>query len=468
MIHRNLSRFAALGAALLFLGSACTDAEHAGDAHQAHPVHAGDDGHDEEEETVELTASQVEAAGIRVERAAPGSITRHLTLPAVVAANADTVTHVNPKAPGIVRSIRKQLGESVVEGELLCVIDSVEFGQAVAAFVRADALVLAGERTLARETELFAERLAIAARVLQGAVDINRRIQAREKELQEQAVSTLRPLLEADKALSSAELEMERALTDLRAERDARMLALETELAERRIARDAAGNSLIALGLEPALLAGLAPGSPLHAGTYEIRAPRGGIVSGRHITTGEFVDAQTKLYTLEDLSRVWVVASAFERQIQSVRTGQAGRIRLDAFPGQAFDGTVALVGYEVDRESRALGVRLELANPTLASWPEGFPLRPGMFGSVDLALATSAARVVLPESAIVHDDRGDYVFVRVAPATFARHPVELGPPAGAVVEVRAGVEPGDEVVVAGAFQLKSALHKGELGGGHSH
>jgi cobalt-zinc-cadmium efflux system membrane fusion protein len=91
-----------------------------------------------------------------------------------------------------------------------------------------------------------------------------------------------------------------------------------------------------------------------------------------------------------------------------------------------------------------------------------------MFGSVDLALATSAARVVLPESAIVHDDRGDYVFVRVAPGTFARHPVELGPPAGDVVEVRAGIEPGDEIAVAGTFQLKSALHKGELGGGHSH
>jgi len=401
-------------------------------------------------------------------RAAAGEVTRHVTLPAVVAANADAVTHVNPKAPGIVRSIHKRLGESVAEGELLCVLDSVELGGAVAAFVRARALVEAAEATLEREGQLFQGRLETAARVLEGALEINRKIRDREKQLQEQAVSTLRPLLEAEKVLQTAELEKDRELTELRAARDTRLLELEVERGERRIGRDAAGNALRALGVDPAALAEPGPGAALLAGTYEIRAPRGGIVAGRHLTTGEFVDAQTKLYTLEDLSQVWIVAAAFEEQVQSVRTGQPGRIRLDAFPAAVFEGAVSLVGYEVDRESRALGVRLVLPNRTLPDWPEEYPLRPGMYGRVDLVVARTAARVVLPESAIVHEDPGDFVFVRTAPGVFERRPVELGPPSGDVVEVLAGVEVGAEVAVAGTFVLKSALRKDELGGGHSH
>lgn len=458
-------RVALLSALLLLLPGCSKEAE----SDHAETSHADEEGHTEhDEESIELTAAQIEAAGIRVEPAAAGEVARHLTLSAVAAPNADAVTHVNPKAPGIVRSIHKHLGEDVQEGELLCVLDSVELGSAVAAFVRARSLVDAAETTLEQASKLFAVRLETSERVLQGAVDINRRIHEREKELQEKAVSTIRPLLEADKALQNSELERDRGLTDLRAERDTRLLALQVDLTERRIAQDATRSALLTLGVDPALLEKPGPGALLLAGTYEIRAPRAGIVSGRHITTGEFVDSQTKLYTLEDLSRVWILASAFEKQIQSVRTGQASRIHLDAFPGQIFEGLVTLVGYEVDPMSRALGVRLELENPTLPDWPEKYPLRPGMFGSVDLVIEKTQARVVLPEAAIVHEDAGEFVFVRTAPGRFERRPVELGPPSGSVVEIRAGVEPGEEIAVTGTFHLKSALGKSELGGGHSH
>jgi len=436
------------------------------------PPAGHDDSHEPHEEegpeSVRLTDDQVAAAGIRLQATGPGEITRHLTLPAVVAANADAVTHVNPKAPGIVRSIEKQLGTAVREGELLCRIDSAELGAAVAAFVRERALVEAGKTTLEREGRLFQERLETAERVLQGAIDINRRIQEREQELQSQAVSTIRPLLEAERTLQASELEKERALTDLRAERDTRLLVLEVELEERRIGLTAAINALSALGLTEEDLADLEPGSPLLAGTYEIRAPRPGIVAGRHITTGEFVDSSTKLYTLEDLTRVWVVASAFETQIPSVRTGQSGRIRLDAFPGLELEARVTLVGYEVDASSRALGVRLELDNPTLSDWPEEYPLRPGMFGGVDLVIARERAPLVLAEGAIVHAENGDFVFVRTAPGTFERREVRLGPPAGENVAVLSGLAAGEEVAVSGTFHLESALRKGELGGGHSH
>lgn len=463
-LHRPLA--AALAPVVLLLAAPACSRQAPPDAHADHDEHQ-DDAH-EGATTVVLTPAQESAAGVRTIAAAPGRIARTLVLPAVVAADADAVTHVNPKAPGIVRSIHRRLGERVEAGELLATIDSVAVGSAVAELVRARALVEAADATLERERELFEERLETAERVLSGAIEVERRIHAREEELQRKAVSTLRPLLEADKALELAELERERQLTELRATRDARLFALEVERTERAIREEAARNALVALGLDPDALDAPGLDPELLAGRYEIRAPRGGIVAGRHITAGEYVDAQTKLFTLEDLARVWVVASAFEDQIRSLSTGQRGRIRLDAFPDAVLEGTVALVGYEVDRETRSLGVRLELENPTLAAWSEELPLRPGMYGSVELVVEELEAPVALPEAAVVHEEAGDFVFVRTRPGTYERRPVRLAPPTGDTVAVLEGLAPGEEVVRDGTFALKSALREGELGGGHDH
>ncbi len=463
---------------LVLLGSACGDASEPdqGPHEKGVASHADDDddapgdeaGEEHGEEGVQLTETQVKAAGIVLQRAGPGTVDRHITLPAVVKENGDTLTHVNPKAPGIVRSVEKHLGDVVQRGELLCVIDSGDLGKAVSDFIRGTALVEAAQTTLARESALFAQRLQTAEIALQGAIEINEHIRDREQQLSEKAVSTIRPLLEAEKALQLSTLEKDRVLIELGAERDARLLLLEVTLAEREIEHDAARNTLLALGLEAAALVDLTAESPLVAGTYEVRASRDGIIVGRHITTGEFVDAATKLYTLTDLSQVWILASAFESQVSSVRTGQPGRIHLDAFPDLIFEGEVTLVGFQLNRESRALPVRLVLDNLPLAQWPEEFPLRPGMFGSVDLIVESRDVPIVLPESAVVHDSDGEAVFVHMGAGQFERRPVDIGPPAGAIVEILAGVKPGEEVAVSGTFQLKSALGKGELGEGHDH
>jgi cobalt-zinc-cadmium efflux system membrane fusion protein len=463
----------AIGAGLLLAwtlaagcGPGASDEHGHEDEAEEHDEHAGHDEH--EEGRVELSAEQLEAAGVTVATAGPGEVTRHMSMPAVVAENEDATTHVNPVAPGIVRTIGAHLGDEVAAGAVLSRIESVELGAAVAAELRAQALVEAAEETLAREGQLFEQRLETAERVLQGAIEVDRRIYEREKELQEKAVSTVRPLLEAEKALSAAELAKERGLTELRAERDARLLALEVELRERRIEERAARSRLLAMGLAAETLDGLTEASPLAAGTYEIRAPRGGIIAGRHITAGEYVDAQTKLYTIEDLSRVWVVASAFEEQLLSVRTGQTARVRLKAFPGRVFEGEVTLVGYEVDPQSRALGLRIELDNAPIEGWPEEYPVRPGMFGSADVVIERRAAPVVVPEAALVHGDEGEHVFVRVGPGVFEERPVRVGATAGEVVEVLDGLSGGEEVAVTGSFRLQSVLRSGQLGGGHSH
>jgi len=304
--------------------------------------------------------------------------------------------------------------------------------------------------------------------VLDGAISVQDRIYKREDELQKKAVSTVRPLLEADKALRLAKLDKEKQLTELTAARDTRLLELEVDVRAKRIDLAAANNRLRALGFDAKDLIGLGTESALVSGEYSIRAPGSGVVVNRHVSTGEFVEAGSKLYILENMSNVWFVASAFEEQLKSLRTGQVARISLDAFPGVTLSGAVSFLDYRVDSTSRSVGVRITLDNDQVEGWSEERPLRPGMFGRAEIGTTSRLAAVVLPERALVHEDAVDYVFVQVEPLAFERRNVSVVHVAGDMVEITDGLKAGERVAVAGTFLLKSVERQGELGGGHSH
>lgn len=440
--------------------------EHGEDEHGheegGHDDHEGEGGH------IELTETQFKSAGIEVTEARPGQVSEVLLLPGTVAPNADAVLHVTPRVSGQVRSVSKHLGEPAKKGELLLTLDSVELGIAVADYLRDKERVAAAEETLTREAALFESRLESLTAILEGAIVIQERIFKREEDLQRKAVSTMRPLLEADKAFQLAKLDKDRQLTELKAERDRRMLELEVDLRTKRIDLTAAGNQLKTLGLGEDALAGLTEDSPLLGGEYKVLSPGDGIIVNRHASKGEFVDAGAKLYIIENLSNVWFVASAFEEQLSSVRTGQTARISLNAFSGTTLNGVVSFLDYHVDPTSRSVGVRITLDNAQLEGWSEELPLRPGMFGRVELETASRKAAIVLPEAALVHDDAGNYVFVQVEPFAFERRDVETIEVAGDMIEVTSGLKSGEMVATTGTFLLKSAERQSELGGGHSH
>jgi cobalt-zinc-cadmium efflux system membrane fusion protein len=447
------------------------DHGHAPPSAAAQSSEANSDSHEEHEEDghIELTATQYSSAGIELLTAGPGEVGLTISMPAVVRPDADTVSHINPVAAGVVSSIHKHLGEKVQAGDLLATVDSVALGSAVASYLETQAMTAAGRRTLERETEMFDSRLATAERVLNGIIAVHQDLYEREQELQAKAVSTIRPLLEADKNLKRATLEKERQLTELQAEREARLLELEVNLTERIIEEQASRNRLLALGLTSNDLDKLADNEALIGGRYEIRAMRPGIIASRHITLGEYVDPADALFTIQDLSRVWVIGSAFEQHLQSVRKQQRAIVSLNVFPEQTFLGEVDLVGFEVNPDSRSIGIRIELDNPNLDCWPEDYPIRPGMFGTVELIVQRKQVDLAIPESALVHGDDGTAsVFVAVEDHAFEMRTVQVGLANAEMVEILSGVEPGEQVAVAGVFYLKSVMRQGELGEGHSH
>ncbi|HXY18665.1 MAG TPA: efflux RND transporter periplasmic adaptor subunit [Gemmatimonadales bacterium] len=183
-----------------------------------------------------------------------------------------------------------------------------------------------------------------------------------------------------------------------------------------------------------------------------VTAPRAGVVTDVGAAPGEYaksLDNANPLCTIADLSVVWAVGNVYEKDLASVHAGDSADVTLAAYPGMRWRGRIAAVGSVVDTTTRTLQVRVELANAALR-------LKPAMFASIGVVRATRSALVV-PATAVVHEDGTAWVLVQTTPGRFAHRTVTLGPWADrGRVEVTSGLVPGDTVVVEGAELLSAA------------
>ncbi len=225
---------------------------------------AGHTGPGEDAEVVQLRDHEIEEFGIEVAEAGPGTLLVELELQGEVQLDPDSLVHMTPRVPGIVREVHKRLGDVVEAGDLLAVLDSRELAEAKAAF-------------LAR-----GERLTLAASNLE-----------REKYLYEREVSSEQDYLEARQAE-----------------------------AEARINLQSAEQRLHALGLSEDEITGLQNPHGRDLTRYEMRAPIAGTVVDKHITLGETLGNDSLAFVIADLSRVWVLLTVYQKDLMSVRPGQ--------------------------------------------------------------------------------------------------------------------------------------------------
>lgn len=256
---------------------------------------------------------------------------------------------------------------------------------------------------------------------------------------------------EARVTLAEAALARKRALSDRIVPRR-EVQEAEADLAAAHAELRAARAALQALGV--------APRRGGDASRLPLIAPIGGVIIDRTVALGQMIAPEHVAFRVADLSVVWLVAHAFERDAVRVAPDALARVTLAAYPGQAFTGRVIDVGREVESESRTIPVRIELANP------KGL-LRPGMSATAWLQVATSGASVVtVPVTALqrVHDQW--VVFIPKSERTFEIRTVGRGRDLQGEVEVLSGLQPGETIVVDGAFLLKAEAEKAEGGGDH--
>ncbi len=181
--------------------------------------------------------------------------------------------------------------------------------------------------------------------------------------------------------------------------------------------------------------------------TITVFAPMSGYVLTRNAFPNQKILPDTELYTLADLSRVWVMADVFEYEASEVRLNQPVQVSLVAYPGRTFPGRVSYIQPQVDPMSRTLKIRIELDNP-------GLLLKPEMFADVEFRISSSA-RLAVPAEAVLDSGRTKTVFVDRGNGFFEPRRVETGERLGDRIEIRSGLKPGERIVTSGNFLLDS-------------
>jgi Cu(I)/Ag(I) efflux system membrane fusion protein len=204
------------------------------------------------------------------------------------------------------------------------------------------------------------------------------------------------------------------------------------------------------------------------ASKLALASPVTGTVLERNVVEGQYVGPDTPLFTVADLSRVWVLVDLYERDMGRVNVGDRARFVADGLPGRTFDGAIDFIYPTVSSETRTLKARLVLANADHA-------LRPGMYGQVDVASRRGITPLLVPAEAVVNTGEVSYVFLARGGGRFEPRRVFTGVSDGDRISVLGGLAEGDTVVSSASFlidsesRLKAAIAGlSGAGAGHPH
>jgi len=364
-------------------------------------VQAGrEDAKRDEAVEVTLTPEAVERAGIKTTAARSATASASLTVPGTVMSNAYRDTKVNALVGGVVRRVAVELGASVTRGQPLTVIFSAELADAQTKYVAAQAMLSADHQKLERTQKLVT--LGASSR----------------QELEE--------------------------ITAVHA-------GHETEVA-------AARQRLLLLGLGPDDVSRLTEASHVIS-EVTVRAPADGVVIARNVNPGQVVGAGQELFTVTDLSTVWVIGDLYEKDFAAVRVGSAATVAMPAAKDSALRGRVAYIDPRVDPATRTSKVRVEVPNKNGA-------LRLGMYVALSFEAASGRQVTLVTRDAVqaLGDRTVVYVQVEGGESRFAERAVKLGAPLGDSFEVLDGLKPGELVVTTGSFFLRAEAGRTRSGG----
>ncbi len=339
----------------------------------------------------ELSRIQLELAPV-----AQGQILSHRQFPATVQANQNELAEVTTLIRGRVVKVHVDVGQDVKKEALLATLHSVGLGVAEGEYLKAKARLEEAERSYGRAKELY-----------------------------------------DNKAVSLAELQRREAV-------------MKTARAEVREAQ----NRLELLGVPREEISRLNREHTIKA-DVSLRAPFDGRVITRNLTQGEVVETEQKLFTVANLTDVWVIGNVPEKDVRFIRKDRKVDVILAAYPHAIFTGTITYIGDMLDPATRTMTLRVTVPNPDRL-------LKPEMFAIVRVYTASSPDALSLPLAAIQDGPVGKMVFVRRELGVFERRAVTLGNEEGDVVRVLEGVKAGEQVVTKGSFALKSQMERHKI------
>ncbi len=318
-----------------------------------------------------------------------------LRLPGRVTLDEHRVARIGPSISGRVTDIKAFTGRHVSKGEVLAVLNSTELSNAQANYLKAKTQWGLQKLTVDRARRLFNEGIISEA--------------------------TLR---EREAGLSEAEVEI-RALAD----------------------------QLGVMGMSQPAIQKLTATGQINSFT-PITATLTGTIIERKISVGQIAEISDELFTVADLSQVWVAAEAPEQDAHVVQVGSWVEVNIPALPKQRFAGMIVFIADTVNPDTRTVTMRMEVANPERKIKPEML---------ADMIIRRSAEKVpTISARAVLREGNRDHVFIEVARDRFELRPVSLDADRDGRRQVIGGLSVGDRIVVEGAFHLNNVRNLKEL------
>jgi len=340
---------------------------------------------------IPMSLSAQQHVGLVVTPAAVTRMKEYLHATGTVQPIDNRIASVRPLARGRIVEVHAKVGDRVAAGQTLAIFDNLEVGDLIAQLQAANS---AQEETKAR---------LIPAR----------RQTERSRRLADIGAG-------AEKDTESSLAEQKELEANLRAQQAA------TRSIEVRLRRLGASTN---------------GGSHLTA----LKSPFAGVVAKASVSVGDLIDESREVFSVADLSRLWVQAEVYEKDIGRIRVGQDARVHVDTY-----------ISDMLDPQTRTARVRCEVANPDSK-------LKTDMFASIELPTDVDKEAIAIPSGAIQQVDGKNVVFLRRGQAQFEKREIETGTTIDGQIEIVHGLAPGDAVVTQGAFHLKSILVGGELG-----
>ncbi len=189
--------------------------------------------------------------------------------------------------------------------------------------------------------------------------------------------------------------------------------------------------------------------------TFVITAPFSGVVIEKDAVMGELAKPEGKLFTIADLSTVWIEADVSEKDLGKLTVGSPATVTVSSFPDESFKGKVSYISSIFDKQTRTVKARIELPNPDRK-------LRIDMFARAMVDLTSSREALILPQEAVLLVQGQPTVYIQTENGFEAR-PVEVGEQLNKGVVITSGLKSGEQVVISGAYALKSRQLKSQIG-----
>ncbi len=335
-----------------------------------------------------IVADAEVAKWVKVEPVRTIEFREMLRVPASASVDETRVARIGSSVTGRITELKAIVGQNVTKGQTLAMLNSTELSTAQLAFLKAYSAKLLAQRAAERAQQLF----------------------------------------DAD-VIGLAELQRR-----------------QTELSQGEADVSASHDQLKVLGMSESGIQKLEASRTVNSQSFVVTSLSGTVIE-RTVAQGQVVQPADAVFTVADLSRLWIQAEVPEKQSDLVKVGDVVKVVIPALGNREIDGKLVFVSSTVNPETRTVTARTEVANTDRS-------IRPAML-AVMMIQDRSVQRQVVPVAAIVREVNKDYVFVKTGTDTYRLVSVALGPESNGMRPVLEGLKDGDQAVVDGAFHLNN-------------